>query len=117
VKADIDVIVVDFESRYVVVIFVFVNLVCGLLNQSKYQHSPASTPITEVNKSASAELTFGGAFSSVDPSLAVGMTKLPQEGALKVVNVTALILLSIGVVTIRASRITRSFRSSCSVSG
>jgi len=86
---------------------------------------PESTPTTEVNKSASDGLLLDAIWGSLpsmlssffSDSLVPGITKLPLAGALEVVSVALLMLVSAEMVAMRASRITVSFKSSCRVSG
>jgi hypothetical protein len=84
------------------------------------QHAPLSTPTTEVKRSDSfcfEALPFAASSFFFCASAVPGIVRFPFVGALAVVNVFALMLLSVCCETTRASRIVRSFRRNCSVSG
>lgn len=94
--------------------------VCGQI-PGCLRYPPDSTPTTEVNSSASLLGTplapFPASAFFLSASLVPGITRVPFTGAFVVVNVAALILLSTACVWTRASRMTGSFKSTCSVSG
>jgi hypothetical protein len=125
--------IVDLERMDILVILV--NLVWkdavnnGVRRWESRESIPASTPTTDVNRSASVELPVVAERAEepglplepssffLSASLVPGMTRFPFTGALAVVNVVDLMLLSVCVVIRRASRMTLSFRRSWSVSG